>query len=724
MQNNMVSVTIQKISLIILSIAALIFPLLFTTLSTDAFAEPKQLLVGLATCAAILLYGVQMVLEKKVRFRATPFDIAVLLFTLAVLFSGIFATNKYDSYMAFVPFLFAVFFYFAITNIIRAEKEVLFFVSALVAGAVLSGIVSTFAFFKLYLIPMSATHLPSFTTFGSLLDQALYLIIVLPLAGYLALPVFQRHLRGKQNMLAKTTTPSDEITTGYAFAAAAVLIIISLAVTVLQLVTTQKPLILPFSVGFQTGFAAISQETNVLKGFLLGSGFGTYITDFTRFKPVSYNTNQALWSFTFFRSSSFFLELLATTGFLGVISFLFIIFKVVKQRIVFLPLIIAIVAAFVLPFSPIIYTLFFIILGVFASLFALNNPRRFPELEFQFVALKQGLFAATPEGESVRTTPEARRLSRFLPITLLIILLLIMGTIGFFTYKYVASDYLFQESLVAASQNNGQKTYDLESAAIGMFPYRDAYYRIFAQTNLTLANALAASQPKNSKPNTTLQNNVLTLIQQSINAGRTSITVAPNTALNWNNLSSIYRSLIGFGQNAENFSILTNQQAIALDPNNPQQYVNLGGIYYQLGQWDNAQQQFTTAIKEKADYANAYYNLGHALESKNDLTDALQAYQAVETLVANDPTNKAKIAGEITALQAKMNSQQQQTPAQQTVPTPSVTPATTKQPIKVNNPAVVLPTRKPEAAIAGPTGTVAPSPTTAAAAAPTAAIKP
>lgn len=69
-------------------------------------------------------------------------------------------------------------------------------------------------------------------------------------------------------------------------------------------------------------------------------------------------------------------------------------------------------------------------------------------------------------------------------------------------------------------------------------------------------------------------------------------------------------------KDAERFAILTNQQAISIDPNNPQQYLNLGSIYYQLGQWDNAVHQFQIAITLKNDLSNAYYNLGHALEQK------------------------------------------------------------------------------------------------------------
>ena len=131
-------------------------------------------------------------------------------------------------------------------------------------------------------------------------------------------------------------------------------------------------------------------------------------------------------------------------------------------------------------------------------------------------------------------------------------------------------------------------------------------------------------------------------------------TVSPQTAIDWQNLSSVYRSLIGFGQNADQFALATAQQALVLDPNNPQEYINYGGIFYQLQQWDNAIRQFQIAASLKPDFANAYYNLGHALEMKGDLQGALAQYQAVRNLVGTDKTSLAQIDNEIKAVQDKI----------------------------------------------------------------------
>ena len=181
------------------------------------------------------------------------------------------------------------------------------------------------------------------------------------------------------------------------------------------------------------------------------------------------------------------------------------------------------------------------------------------------------------------------------------------------------------------------------------------------------------------------------------------------SALDWNSLSGLYRSLIGFGQNAEQFAVLTNQQAIALDPSNPQQYVSLGGIYYQLGVWDEAIRQFTLAANYKVDYANAYYNLGHAYESKGDaasLQNALQSYQQVLTLSASDKPSNDKIKAEIAALQQKISGQANAQQQQQTQA------AAQGSSLNVNEPAAQLPGRDPKTEIpAPPTTKVTPTPT-------------
>lgn len=701
----------ENLSLLVIGILLIVFPVLFLSTTTDAFVLPKQIALAGATSIAVLFFGLKTIADGKIKMRTTPFNLPVLLFLVAGFVSAVLSINRFDALIAFVPVMFVILLYFVIINTVKNEKQLLFLLGTLVAGASLSALVTILSFLKLYPLPFEYTKVASFTTFGSLLDQAIYLALVLPIAGYFVYSIVTNRTSKKapfagaaQHGTQKTSRVSLAFTGGF------VVIGLAFALTLVMLLTSQKPLILPFETGLQTGFAALSQDTGrFFQGLLFGSGFGTYLTDFTRFKQASYNFNDTLWSFTFFRSSSFLLELLATTGLAGVAAFLFIGFRILKEGNFFIPLVLAFIASVFLPFSFTLIALFFILLAIFSIIRIHSNPNKYGETEFYFVAFKRGLFSAVPEGESVPQTSGQKKFSRVLPVFFFLFLTIIVAVPMYFTVRFIISDFTFQRSLVAASQNKGLETYNLEIAAINMFPYRDIYYRAFAQTNLALANSIASSQQAGKAPDAQTQQNVITLIQQSINSGRTAVQIAPLTAFNWNNLSSIYRSLIGFGQNADQFTVLSAQQAIALDPNNPQQYVELGGVYYQIGQYDEAVRQFQIAIQLKNNYANAYYNLGHALEEKKDLQGALGQYQAVKQLVADNPENVKKISAEIEALTKKIGEAQNTQAANNVQPSEEAS----QQPLTQadEKPDNTLPERDPQVEIPGPTGSAIPTPT-------------
>ena len=106
---------------------------------------------------------------------------------------------------------------------------------------------------------------------------------------------------------------------------------------------------------------------------------------------------------------------------------------------------------------------------------------------------------------------QVRGIGKILPSVFLLVVVAIVAVPLYFVTRFAISDMTFQQSLVAESQNNGLATYQLQTAAINMFPYRDIYYRAFAQTNFALANALAVNQPKGQKPSAQTQKDILTL---------------------------------------------------------------------------------------------------------------------------------------------------------------------------------------------------------------------
>jgi tetratricopeptide (TPR) repeat protein len=266
------------------------------------------------------------------------------------------------------------------------------------------------------------------------------------------------------------------------------------------------------------------------------------------------------------------------------------------------------------------------------------------------------------------------------------VLLLSFGTISYYSFLYFRADLLFAKAITMASQNKSSLTYQYQKQALLLFPFKDTFHQQFSQTDFALANALAAQQPKDKQPDAKTQQTIYFLIQEAIDHAKQATTLSPQTSLHWQNLSTIYRGIIGFGQNAQDFSLATMQQAILLDPTNPQLYVTFGGIYYQLGQWDNAAKQFQTAITVKPDFANAYYNLGHTLEQKQDYKNAKTAYERVKALVANNPASEKVITADIQSIEKKMNKETEDE-------TPLPTPAQTAT-LGISSPSASLPIQK------------------------------
>ncbi len=693
-QKNELNLYIQNISIFLLGVLFMAFPVIFTTITTNPIVLPKQVLLGGAVAILLILQTVKIFIEKSVKLRRTPFDIPIFLLALFAFASSMLAVNKADALTAFVPYFFAILGFFLIVNIVKDKNSLLFLMSSLIAGGVLLSISAVLSFFKIYILPFPGTHLQTFTPLGSLLEQAIYLVSVFAVSFYYLYRLFRFKTKKEADVAledtAKFSLSNQELTKAISFGIASFTILMGIIVTAYGLFKLDKPLLLPIETGFQTAFSEISLDSGrVAQGFLLGSGFGTYAVDFSRWKQASFNQYSDLWSLTFFKSTNLPLELLATTGILGLCAFIFLLIRalgeirVSPQNKMLISVIALLLISILLPLNFTSQTLLFVILGLFCANQGLisKTQNRFFDIELQIVAFRKGLIA-------IETPHMKNEKSLILPSITGAIILAIVGVIGYFGIPYVTSDLTFQRSLVAASQNNGSLTYQLQAKAISTFQHRDGFYRVFSQTNLALANTLASQQSAGSPPNQTVQQNIVTLIQQSINAARVAATVAPQTYLNWQNLSSVYRGLIGFGQNAENFAIATAQQAINLDPSNPQEYISLGGIYYQMGQWDNAQNQFQLAITLKPDYANSHYNLGHALEQKGDLQNALAQYQVVRTLVANDKASLDQIDKEIAALQGKTQDESQVT--------------NPNQPLSVNKPEAQLPAQNPPVKIPAP----------------------
>lgn len=683
---------LETFSNVIISITVFLLPLFFLINTTDFFIIPKQLLIISSTALLLTIWAIKIIIERKIVVTANPFNLPIALFGMAVLVSAILSRNRFDSLIQAVPVIFVLLLFFSIVNNVRERRAFLFVLSFFVLGAAASSLISILYYFKFYFLPFAQIQSQTFNTFGSIVQSLIYLIPIFVLS---ILYIGQRLKFPKLNL----SSPNLKADFGFFVQFMAFLSVLAGVLLIFYqiLFSPNKPIVLPYIYGFQTSFASISQDAQrFIVSLVFGSGYGTFLVDFTRFKLPSFNLEQNIWNLSFAYSSSFLLELIATTGLLGALSFIFIIATMIKSHVVRNPIFVALFTVFVLslllPFAYSSVALLFVLLAIYVAFLNIEGDKKVYEVTLSLIATKGGMLSFERTTEPL--SPSSKIESPILPGVAFIIIILFVGFFAFWTFKFANSDIKFAQSLREASLNNGQKTYQLESQSIAEFPWRSDYHRVFSQVNLALANSLGQSIQPNASPSAQTAQNIITLLQQSINSARNAITLSPLTSLNWQNLGQIYRSLINVGQNAESFAVASMNQAIALDPYNPQLYIQLGGIYYQLKQWDEAQNRFQIAINLKRDFANAYYNLGHVFESKGDLQNALSSYQIVRQLSAGNKDNLAKIEGEIKVLEAKIGETAKQAQG--------VEPETNQTPLSISGPSVQLPEQKPPIKISPP----------------------
>jgi len=583
-----------------------LLPLFFLPLTSDFYEFNKNILLYFFIVILLIVWILKMIAEKKVVFRKTAFDLPVLAIAAAFVVSTFMVSpNKAEAFI--LPggtgtILALTILYFIISNNIQ-EQSAKRIVHSLIASASLLSILGIFSFLEFAKVWNLA--LPewlsqkTFSPAGGPLALATFLGVSLALAATRIYADLKADRRRSSSFLLFT----------FYF----LLLITGLGVSIYQLLTTARPILLPYSFGWQIAIETLKFSP------LFGVGPASFIVAFNQLRPLAFNLTD-LWAVKFGVSSDWYLQLLTTTGVLGLGAWLFLIFKVLKTR----------------PFSIIHYSLFIILL-LFAFL-----PASLVLL-FIFYVLLGALGTSLPGKEYSEE-------SRILPWIIFVIMLLASGCSLYTVSRAYAAEIYFKRSLDALSQNKGTETYNLQIKAITLSPYRASYRLTYSQTNLALANSLA------SKPDLSDQDrqNISILVQQAIAEAKAAVALDPRNSLSWENLAGIYRALINFAQGADSWTISALEQAIALDPASPQLRLSLGGVYYSLQNYDEAIKSFEQTVTLKPNFANGHYNLAASYREKGDFEKAAAEMETTLSQLSKDSDDWQKASSELEALKKKL----------------------------------------------------------------------
>ncbi len=602
----------------------ILVPLLVVPFLADSYELPKNTLLLGASLIGFTLWLGQGLLTKRGTMTRSIFDLPLIAFALASVVSAFLSVNRYMSLASDpVTIVGGTLLFLLISSV--AVKKTLWttMVQALLLSGTLLGVWTAVSFAATLAAPLAKLTVstvflnPLFSPAGSVLAQTIYLAILLPLALGMVLKKDKTHSPGALfNLVAAITIALGIALGSYTLA-------------------NNNPALLETGTAWKVATGAISQS---LPAALFGVSPAHYVDAFTQHRGTEFNSSP-LWNSRFATSSNFYLYLLTTLGIAGLATFAWIMVRfavVLKKRLesdvttnlekgLLGSLATCLVLFALLPAPTVTLFAFFALLGLLVSYYHHEEIKA-------FAWTKEGFYGS----QNVRAV-----------ITVAAAVLTIATTYGL--GRFILADYYFGRSLQAAQANLGSDTYNLQIQAITHNEWNDNYHSAYAQTNLALADSLA------TQPNLTDQQKqtVVQLVQQAIREGRIAAALEPNRAGQWENLSFIYRNLINFAEGADQWSVATQNQAIALDPLQPRLKLDLGGIYFAAGDYQTAAQIFAQAVNLKPDYANAHYNLAQALRNLNLKDQALAQLQLTGALVCS-PNNQApdcvKVNAEITEL--------------------------------------------------------------------------
>jgi len=647
----------KSIATFFLAAILILVPIFFLPLTTDFFGFNKQVLFILLTSVSLVFWLIHSILQKSVRLTLSPLLLPlILLAATAVASTYLAAADTAGAWLGRTSlYLTLTVFFIMASTLIQTPRQVRNIITGqIIVAAILAilGLASTTGLLE----GSSYFTSRSFSPAGSLLVLVSYLIITLPLSLTLAFKIRS----GPEKLyyfLFSGIILAATILIGYQFLPG----------------QTFTPTLLPKLAGWS--IATDTFKSNAL----LGSGPGSFLQQFSQFKPVSLNFTP-FWQVGFTVSANEYLHLMTTLGLAGIAAFLLTIIgwgKLVKrqpgtritatQAAVNLATATALILALFIPFTVVTLTT---LIGLFSFSVALNKTKNLKKVKDVLVTINT-LEIVDPD----QPTAISKDQTNVLPYILAAPIGLGLVIAGINLTRAYAAEVAFKQSLDTLAQNQGKATYDLQIAAIAKNPKVDRYRVAYANTNLALANSIAAQSELTDQD----REQVTQLIQQAIREARTATQLNPQKALNWTNLGNVYRQLVNFADGADQFAVAAYIRAIQLDPANPVLRVQLGGLYYSLKQYDQAIDRFREAIELKPDYANGYYNLSYAYRDSGKTLEAYQAMQQVVALVPADSDDAVKAQDELNQLKSQL-------PATATQPQASPQPDQLSQPSPLPSP--------------------------------------
>ena len=605
-----------------LSFILFIFPFFFLTITQEFFLTNKLYLLAFSSLFLLFISTIKFAVTKKISWQKGVFDSFLIIFLVSLVSSVIFSSpNKVQALLnpnfGLLTFFSLTILYFYLSRNKEKQTGHNLSLQILSTSSLFVSILTIIFFFQPFKnidLPVSLQFLktPNVNLFGSQLDLAIFLDFFV---------VFH---------IIQTLTPTNSIDKNEKSdkksliinASYLILTLTALFLTIYSLIkpiTTNFNQFQPFSTNMPpfrlSWYAAVEILKNPVTAFF-GVGVDNFSSIFTKVKDIAYNQSNLWQIYSFNYSHSAVLHLFAETGIFGLVTFFLFIFLIINQlmrvgsdrHLLLILFIYLLVRLFFFPPSLITWFLFFLLI---AELSRLSRKDMVNHVSAN----------STKEIDLTELLP-------FYIATIIFSLIFIIG-FGYLLARSYLSEYYFKKGIDGVAKNDAKQAYENVRQAIILNPFIERYRTNFSQLNLIIANNLASKATKDKPLSEQDKQNISLAIQSAISEAKVAVSLNDKKAQNWENLAQIYRNIIKLIQGADVWAISAYQRAIVVDPQNPVYRLTLGGIYYSLGNYDDANNLFIQAVSLKPDWPLAYYNLAWSYYQKEKYQEAVVSMENV-----------------------------------------------------------------------------------------------
>ncbi len=633
----------SSLSFFLVLVTLLCVPLLYIPFLRGSFDLPKEILLYILLSGIFILSLCEIIKTKKLYQKRTVLDIPFLILLGAGLVSTFFSLNSGVSFFGrpdifvlhfFALFLLMVWSWYLIQKI---QSEKLFRISIFVF--LLAGVLACILFlvgvnpvaklnsvFGIYVVTLLTLSL------GILIPKAKKVSALFVCASLCALAAFVSLMKLDFQMLWILVTVGMTMLflMGMAFwggVRKSVLAVI-FALFLFGLLHILLPLLFHFGRALPTEVnltptlsktIVTSELTSSPKNFLFGSGLGTFVYDFSLFRPASVNQHPYFWSLRFDHPWSSLFAWLSEFGFVGTISLLLIILLVFGSilsailhiRNTFWKRSYAIIQKISFEYFRFEYFVFmigWILLTVGMCIAVYNFALWFIWWTCTaFVVIGLSYIQPTLVREQEKTF---RINPQYVFVFSFFFLVLSSATVvgGVLWGKIVLA-----EKLVSESQLN---------SALELRPNSSDYLLTLSKNYLDQSMAMYRTDPSGSAQK----------LASAIEFALRARDVDPNNVRVFEILSTSYLQTLPYtSEVSRQQSVVWATDAIEhaqrLEPANPVFYSQMGLMQEFLGQFDLAQKSYDTAIMLKPDYLQAYFDLSRLYEKQNKVDAAIGVYE-------------------------------------------------------------------------------------------------